>query len=198
MFARLESKIRMPALLLRALSLPMLLPLRLLMVSLLGLSLAACANIANHPESARIAAQVEDRSVEGRVVVDGQVLPMPNQASIQVEELPSQIRVSPVVQGLLASAAQQRSDGKPSAAANYLERALRIEPRNAILWSRLADIRFAQSNWQQAIQLAAKSNTLAATDQQLRRRNWYLMVNSYSALDNSAQAQKYRDKLRNF
>ncbi len=173
-------------------------PLRLLIVSLLGLSIAACANTASSPESARIPVQVEDRSVEGRVVVDGQVLPLPNQGSIQVEELPSQIRVSPVVQGLLASAEQQRSDGKPSAAANYLERALRIEPRNAILWSRLADIRFAQSNWQQAIQLAAKSNTLAATNQQLRRRNWYLMANSYSALDSPAQAQKYRDKLRNF
>jgi tetratricopeptide (TPR) repeat protein len=183
----------MPALLLRAL-----LPLQLLTVSLLGLSLAACTNIANYSESERIPAQVEDRSVEGKVVVDGQVLPMPNEGSIKVEELPSQIPVSPVVQGLLVSAAEQRSDGKPSVAANSLERALRIEPRNPILWSRLADIRFAQSNWQQAIQLAAKSNTLAATDRQLRRRNWYLMANSYSALENPAQAQKYRDKLRNF
>jgi tetratricopeptide (TPR) repeat protein len=193
MFTRLKSKTQMLGLLLRAL-----LPLRLLTISLLGLSLAACANIANYSESARIPVQVEDRSVEGKVVVDGQGLPMPNQGSIQAEELPSQIRASPVVQGLLASAAQQRSDGKPSAAANSLERALRIEPRNAILWSRLADIRFAQSNWQQAIQLAAKSNTLAAIDQQLRRRNWYLMANSYSALDNQVQAEKYRDKLRDF
>ena len=183
-------------LLLRALPLGAL-SLRLLAVSLLGLSLGACANIARYPTPERVPAQVEDRSVEDKVVVDGQVLPLPDQGSIQVEELPSQIQVSPVVQGLLVSAEQQRSDGDPSAAANSLERALRIEPRNAILWSRLADIRFAQTNWQQAIQLAAKSNTLARNDQQLLRRNWYLMANSYSALGNPVQALKYRDKLRN-
>jgi tetratricopeptide (TPR) repeat protein len=188
MLTRLRAKIRLPALS----------PFRLLAVSLLGLSLSACANIANYPEPVRVPAQVEDRSVDGKVVVDGQVSPYPDQSSIHAEVLPSQGQVSPVVQGLLVSAEQQRSDGNPSAAANSLERALRIEPRNALLWSRLADIRFDQSNWQQAIQLAAKSNTLAGNDQQLRRRNWYLMTNSYSALDNPAQAQKYRDKLRNF
>jgi tetratricopeptide (TPR) repeat protein len=179
MFTRMKAKLRLR-------------PLRLPAISLLGLLLGACANIANYTEPAREPAQVEERSV------DGQVLPYPGQSSIQAEELPSQVQVSPVVQGLLVSAEQQSSHGNPSAAANSLERALRIEPRNALLWSRLADIRFGQSNWQQAIQLAAKSNTLAGNDRQLRRRNWYLMANSYSALDNPAQVQKYRDKLRNY
>lgn len=188
---------RVQALLRRAL-LVRALPLPRIAVSLLCLLLGACANIGSYPAPVRAPAEVEDRTVEDKVVVDGQVLPLPDQGSIQVEELPSQVQVSPVVQRLMASAEQKRSDGDPSAAANSLERALRIEPRNATLWSRLADIRFDQSNWQQAIQLAAKSNTLARNDNQLRRRNWYLMANSYSALDNPIQAQKYRDKLSGY
>lgn len=138
----------------------------------------------------------EPAVVEERLVVDGKVLPLPDEPVISAEPLPSAQPVSPVVQRLLAAADQQARNGNADSAANSLERALRIEPRNATLWSRLADVRFAQQDWQQAIQLAAKSNTLAANDQRLRRQNWYLMANSYDALGDLSAAQKYRDKLK--
>lgn len=174
------------------------LPSRCITVFCLCLVLSACANIASYSAPAQSPATVEDISVAAKVAVGDQVLPKPDQGSIQAQELPSQVQVSPVVRQLMASAEQRRGEGDPGSAANSLERALRIEPRNAILWSRLADIRFDQGNWQQAIQLAAKSNTLAGNDKQLRRRNWYLMANAYATLDNPVQAQKYRDKLRDF
>ena len=103
--------------------------------------------------------------------------------------------MSPVAQGLLASARQQVETSNWEGAANSLERALRIEPRNAVLWERLANVRYEQRDWRQAIQLAAKSNTLAGTNETLRRQNWYLMANAYDLLGDNEKAQKYRDKL---
>jgi len=161
----------------------------LLLVSL-SLILSACVNTGGYQDSSVPPAEVEDR-----IIIDGEVMPLPEERSIQVEPLSSGQAVSPVVQRLLAAAEQQRGSGDIDSAANSLERALRIEPRNAVLWSRLADVRFSQNDWQQAIQLAAKSNTLAGNNTQLRRQNWYLMVNSYSALGDQNSAQKYRDKL---
>ena len=160
---------------------------RLLGAVLLGGLLAACA-------TSGVPTQTPS-AVEDRAVVDGQVLPLPEEPVIRVETIPGQQSSSPVVRGLLASAQTQRNRGEDDAAANSLERALRIEPRNALLWSRLADVRFSLQDYQQAIQMAAKSNTLTGSDLYLRRQNWYLMANAYAALGDSENAQKYRDKL---
>ncbi|MEM7359492.1 MAG: tetratricopeptide repeat protein [Pseudomonadota bacterium] len=162
---------------------------KLALVSFTSL-VAACASTGNYDDSGRAPAEVEDR-----IIIDGEVLPLPEEPRIAVESLPETERVSPVVQRLLASAEQQRSQGDTDGAANSLERALRIEPRNAVLWSRLANVRYTQNDWQQAVQLAAKSNTLAASNHQLRRQNWYLMASAYSAMGDELSAQKYRDKL---
>ena len=133
-----------------------------------------------------------------RVIVDGKVLPLPDEErTISAYSLPEQRSVSPVVQNLIKKSQKQSSQDDFDGAANSLERALRIEPRNAMLWNRLADIRYLQKSWNKSIQLAAKSNTLAGNDNELRRENWYLMSNSYKALGNTSAEQKYRDKLIN-
>ncbi len=133
--------------------------------------------------------------VEDRVIVDGEVLPLPDQAVVKTEPLSGQPSMSPVVRTLMTSAQNQRNAGNWDGAASSLERALRIEPRNAMLWGRLADVRYGQKAWRKAIQLAAKSNTLAGSDQMLRRQNWYLMANAYEALNDPISSQKYRAKL---
>jgi tetratricopeptide (TPR) repeat protein len=154
------------------------------------LLLNACTSTGGYEPAGQLPAEVEDR-----VIVNGEVLPLPQEPQIRTESLPGQQTSSPVVSRLLATAEQQRNAGNADAAANALERALRIEPRNAMLWSRLADIRYTQNDFRQAVQLAAKSNTLSGTNSQLRRQNWYLMANAYAALDDNESAQKYRDKL---
>jgi len=152
------------------------------------LFLAACAT--TDYESTQSPADVEDR-----VVVNGKVLPLPDEPRITSESMSGSTKMSPVANRLLVSSQTQRREGNFQAAENSLERALRIEPKNALLWNRLADVKYAQQNWQQAIQLAAKSNTLSASNRDLRRRNWYLMANAYSAVGNEQAAQKYRAKL---
>ena len=154
------------------------------------LLLNACTTTGGYDPARQPPAEVEDR-----VIVNGEVLPLPEEPQIQTESLPGQQTSSPVVSRLLVTAEQQRNAGNADAAANSLERALRIEPRNAMLWSRLADILYTQNDFRQAVQMAAKSNTLSGANSQLRRQNWYLMANAYAAIGEAESAKKYRDKL---
>jgi len=72
---------------------------------------------------------------------------------------------------LLAKVETQEAQAHWERAAALLERALRIEPRNAQLWHRLAKIRLQQGRYGMAESLAQKSNTLARDDEVLKRRN---------------------------
>jgi Flp pilus assembly protein TadD len=84
---------------------------------------------------------------------------------------PSVYKPSQPVLALVDQAAAQRAAGDLTGAAATLERALRIEPRNAHLWNRLARIRLEQGRYGQANSLAAKSNALAGGAEALRRDN---------------------------
>lgn len=78
---------------------------------------------------------------------------------------------SRAVQALLERAADQQRAGDLVAAANTLERALRIDPNDARVWNRLAHVRLAQGRYRQAAGLAAKSNALARGDAALKADN---------------------------
>jgi len=75
------------------------------------------------------------------------------------------------VSTLLVKVEIQESQAHWERAAALLERALRIEPRNAQLWHRLAKIRLQQGRYAMAESLAQKSNSLAKDDEALKRRN---------------------------
>ncbi|HES75491.1 MAG TPA: tetratricopeptide repeat protein, partial [bacterium] len=78
---------------------------------------------------------------------------------------------SPAARELASSADAAMARGDLSTSAASLERALRIEPNNAGLWSRLAEVRLRQGDRAQAEQLALKANGLAGGDAALRSRN---------------------------
>ena len=88
---------------------------------------------------------------------------------------PHQIGVKPdagrAVATLLAKADRQEYQAHWEQAAALLERALRIKPRNARLWHRLANIRLQQGRYGMAESLAQKSNALAKDDEELKRSN---------------------------
>lgn len=137
----------------------------------------------------------EPAKVEERAVVDGQALPLPEDSNIKAQSLGYSESMSAVASRLLASAVSNKAVGDFDSAVGDLERALRIEPRNPLLWYQLADVRYSQKNFKQAIQLAAKSNTLAGNDKSLRRQNWVLMANAHAANGDEQAAQSFRDKL---
>ncbi|MEO0367199.1 MAG: tetratricopeptide repeat protein [Pseudomonadota bacterium] len=143
---------------------------------------------------------VDDRAapaeVEERIVVDGQVLPYPDEGAIKPEVLEGTDGMSDVVKDLLDTAADQKLQQDYDAATSSLERALRIEPRNAAVWHELADLKLSKENYKQAIQFAQKSNALVKkAESELQRRNWYLISVAYSALGDENKATQYRQKL---
>jgi len=62
---------------------------------------------------------------------------------------------------LQSTAEQQRALGDTDRAAATLERALRIDPRDPMLWLSLAEVRLEQGNRAQAAELARRAETLA-------------------------------------
>lgn len=60
-------------------------------------------------------------------------------------------------------AATQVRQGRLDLAAATLERGLRIAPKDAMLWSQLAEVKLKQHQYQQARSLAEKSNSLAGS-----------------------------------
>jgi len=90
----------------------------------------------------------------------------------------SQARRPPsgTVVALLNQAREQQRVGKLERAAAVMERALRLDPKNAQLWHELAQIRLQQGQLDQARSLAAKSSSLAQDDQDLIRSNDQLIA----------------------
>jgi tetratricopeptide (TPR) repeat protein len=70
---------------------------------------------------------------------------------------------------LLSQSRVSQAAGQYPQAAADIERALRIEPRNAYLWLELGKIRLATGDRQQAIALAQKALSMAGEDGRARR-----------------------------
>jgi tetratricopeptide (TPR) repeat protein len=86
------------------------------------------------------------------------------------KQTPQPPPANPATLALLDTASQYEKAGNFENAAAALERALRIDPENALLWHRLASIRLQQGQYQLAANLAAKSNSLT-DDPELMLKN---------------------------
>ncbi|HHH12948.1 MAG TPA: tetratricopeptide repeat protein [Thiolapillus brandeum] len=143
---------------------------RLLLLLLPAVLLAGCASTGSVPSTARVPAPAPTGPVEagsgGRY---GAPVATPYRPPAQV----AQARPQPAkaVRALLERARKQQAAGDLVGAANTLERAVRIEPGNALVWNRLAHVRLEQGRYTQAAGLAAKSKALAGGDAVLKADN---------------------------
>ncbi len=163
-------------------------------------SLSGCSLV---PTMQRAGAPIEDRTTgeSARPTISEDQQPSDAESDVQVRPLGSPQAVRPpsgrgeraaaerstprsgsAVVALLDNAGQQTRSGNLDAAGAALERALRLEPRNPEVWSRLAGIRLQQSQFDQAINLASKSNTLAGNNPTLVARNNRIIVQAKQQL----------------
>lgn len=63
-----------------------------------------------------------------------------------------------------------------------LERAIRIEPRQAAVWLELARVRFDEGNYPQAGQLARKARSLASPQSSIAQQSAELIAESSERL----------------
>ena len=101
---------------------------------------------------------------------------------------------SQAVTALLETAEQRAQAGNLDSAAAVLERAVRLEPQNALLWHRLATLRLRQGQYAQAASLAAKSNALAGTNRSLQASNWDTIAQAKDKLGDAEGARAARAK----
>jgi len=114
----------------------------------------------------------------------------------QPRQAPEMSEQSPAVVALLDTAEQQANAGHLESAAASLERAIRIDPRNPVLWYHLATVRLAQNEPEQAEQLAIKSNSLATGSLLQQVRNWQLIARARRAGNNPTGAAAAEQQAR--
>ena len=93
---------------------------------------------------------------------------------------------------LLAQAQAAMADAAPQTAITYLERAVRIDPRNAELWTELSAAHLADNNLAAANQHVRKAIALAGDDPALSRSAWLQMADIRQAEGNRSEADAIR------
>jgi tetratricopeptide (TPR) repeat protein len=102
---------------------------------------------------------------------------------------------------VLALADRARTDadaGWLPAAMSELERALRIEPRNPMLWRQLAQAHFQYGDFDQAESLAARSNSYAGANRALRAANWHLIGDARARRGDTAGVAAALERAKEF
>jgi tetratricopeptide (TPR) repeat protein len=102
--------------------------------------------------------------------------------------------LSPAVDALVVAANQNSSSGNLEVASATIERAIRIEPRNANLYYKLALVRLKQSKPRLAEDLAKKSALLAVNDSALKKHSWLLIAHARELQNNFKGAKEARAK----
>jgi tetratricopeptide (TPR) repeat protein len=106
----------------------------------------------------------------------------------------TQVASPSAVVTLLTEAKSHFDAGENEQSAALLERALRIEPRNPVLWHNLAGVRLRQEDWARAASLAAKSNAFAVENKWLRVRNWIIIALACDGMGNHECARESRKR----
>ena len=161
-----------------------------LAVLLLTAMLGACAVPASRPglppdtgAGALIAAPLPE--AEGTLPPEAEPNPVPEVSA-----------TAPAALALAAQSDQARAEGNLRLAGIQLERALRIAPRDAGLWNRLAQVRLEQQEFQQAERMADRSLQLGAADRALSLSNWRIIVRAREGLGDSEGARRALEEVR--
>ncbi len=102
--------------------------------------------------------------------------------------------LSPASRALVSQAQAQRRKGDLPGAAGSLDRALRIEPNNPLLWVEMGRLRMDQRNYAQAESMGRKALSMAVGDDLTQSAAWQLIADSLRARGKNPQAQEALEK----
>ena len=151
-------------------------------VSLLAAaSLLSACSVFRSPESPSSQGPSPSQTPQGPGTAQPQPAP-PSQALAPPEQPPrpppKQFKLSPATNALVQQAHTQAHAGAFAPAAATIERALRIEPENPLLWIELGQIRLSENNPAQADGMGHKALALATGDPQAQASAWRLIAES--------------------
>ncbi|MEH6503454.1 MAG: hypothetical protein V7682_06075 [Cycloclasticus sp.] len=161
--------------------------IKLIYMVLLTLGLSACADLSMYKQVPAPVGRSGDAATYPSQQTPSTVKTYPMDDATQADDnsaygdqsnsLPE--KQNPAVLALLDRALQQSDQGQLDVAVSKLERAVRIAPRDPVVWHELAKVRLQQNKFDMAISLAKKSNSLIENDKNLQHNNWLLMAKSY-------------------
>ena len=101
---------------------------------------------------------------------------------------PRQFHLGSASSALVAQAHTQEAGGDFGQAAATLERALRIEPDNPLVWIELGRVRLGENNPAQAVSVGHKALALATGDSAAQASAWHLIADSLKAQGKNGEA----------
>ena len=104
--------------------------------------------------------------------------------------------LSPATKALVAQSEAQRKKGDLPGATATLERAMRIEPNNPLLWIEMGKLRMDQRNYAQAEGMGRKALAMAVGDDRTQSQAWQLIADSLRARGKNTEALEAMDKAK--
>jgi len=116
-------------------------------------------------------------------------------AAKEMAEPPSRaFKLGPATQALVTQAKAQVSRGELPGASGTLDRALRIEPQNPLLWIELARLRLTEADAKQAENCARRALILGSTDATARITAGHLLADALRAQKRDAEAKDLEEQ----
>jgi len=109
-----------------------------------------------------------------------------------------QFHLGTAATALVAQAHRQSGSGDTQSAISSIERALRIEPDNPLLWIELGEIHESAGHYDQAAGMGHKALQLATGDPRAQSASWHLIADALKARGRNgeaAEAQHRADEL---
>jgi predicted Zn-dependent protease len=143
---------------------------------IIAIPLGACSLLARHPPSAQPSAQASAQQAPFQS-------PSPSPTA-------RENHLGPATRSLVTQAHSQLTNGDLPAASSTLDRALRIEPNNPLLWIELGRLRLAENDAHQAESCARKALALASGDRDTQARSGRLLVDALRAQLRNQEARE--------
>lgn len=99
-------------------------------------------------------------------------------------------QLSAASKALVTQAQTQAANGDVSTAAATIERALRIEPSNPLLWIELGRLREREGSYAQAESLGRKALSLATGDARVQSSAWRLIADALRSRGKAVEARE--------
>jgi tetratricopeptide (TPR) repeat protein len=153
----------------------------------LGIALSGCPNPAPRPDLPAVSSPIPP--------AQAQAIPPPAQANPSEPPRPPaapppvrENHFSAATLALVTQSLQLSSHGDLDGASSTLDRALRIEPNNPLVWIELGRLRLAESNPHQAESCGRKALALASGDRAAQRQAGRLLADALAAQQRNQEA----------
>jgi len=151
--------------------------------------LSGCPAPAERPELAP-----PDPPASGAAPGQPSWIPPPATAPRPAPPPPRENRLSPATQSLVTQARTLLARGDFDGASSTLDRALRIEPNNPLLWIERGRVRLGESDLHQAEGCARKALALAGADRAVQRQAGRLLADTLRGQGRNPEAREVESR----